>query len=67
MGEMATIDGRYVVCWLHMIAEVRLPTEIFVFEGVRPGGVIVLPTRVELVELMGRIGRWVEKGVEEDL
>jgi len=38
-----------------------------VFEGVRPGGVIAFPTRVELMELGGRIGRWMEKGAEEDL
>jgi len=36
-----------------------------VFESVAPSGVISLPTSVELVELVGGVGRWTEEGFKE--
>ena len=48
-----------------MVAAVRLFAKVFVFKGVRLGGVISLPTRVELVELMGCIWGETKEGFEE--
>jgi len=39
-----------------MIPAIQLFAEVFVFKGVFPGGVILLPTRVVLVELVGYVG-----------
>ena len=50
-----------------MVAAVRLPAEVFVFERVGVGSIVVLPTRVELVELVGHIRRWTKEGLEENL
>ena len=61
MEVMTVMEGLYVVCRLHVVAAVGLPAEVFVFKGVGMGGVVSLPTRVELVELMGCV-RW---GTEE--
>jgi len=38
-----------------------------VFEGVGVSGIVALPMRVELVELVGRIRRWTKEGGEEGL
>ena len=65
--EMVMNGGLYVECRLHVVAAVRLSAEAFVFEGVGMGGVVSLPTRVELVELMGRVWRWAKEGCKEDL
>ena len=40
---------------------------MFVFEGVGMGGIVSPPTRVELVELMGRVRRGTKEGCEEGL
>jgi len=53
--EMTVMEGLYVVRWLHVVAAVRLSTEMLVFERMGVGGVVSLPTRVELAELMGRV------------
>jgi len=53
MVEVVTIDGRYVVHCLHVVAAVHLPTKAFVFKGMSPGGIVTFPMRVKLVELMG--------------
>jgi len=48
-----------------VVAAVCLLAEVFVFKGVGPGGVVSLPTNIELVELMGRIGVGAEERCEE--
>jgi len=48
-----------------MISAVHLLTEVSMFETVFPAGIISLPTRVELVELVGCIGGSSEEGSEE--
>ena len=50
-----------------MVAAVRLLAEILVFERMGVGSIVALPTRVELVELVGRIRRWTKEGCEEGL
>jgi len=55
MVEMVTIDGWYVVHHLHVVVAVHLPTKVFVFKGMSPGGIVTFPVRVEFVELMGRV------------
>jgi len=67
MEEMMVIEGLYVVRWLHVVAAVRLPAEVLVFEGVGVSGIVALPTRVELVELVGCVRRWAKEGCKEDL
>src|SRR6266850_3728013 len=49
-----------------MVVAVRLLAEVFVLKGMRPGGVVTFPTRVEFVELVGRIRWWTKEGMEED-
>jgi len=66
MGEMEMSGGLCVVRWLHVVATVRLLAEVFVFKRMGVGGVVALPTRVELVELVGRIWRRTKEGLEED-
>jgi len=66
MVEIATSDDQRVVCWLHVVAAVRLLAEVLVLERVGVGGVVVFPTRVELVESVGRIQRWTKEGLEEN-
>jgi len=65
MEEMTVMEGPYVLRRLHVVATIRLPAEVFVFEGMGVSGVVSLPTRVELVELMGRIWQWAKEGCEE--
>ena len=48
-----------------MIAAVRFLAEVLVFEGVRPGSVVVLPTSIVLMELVGRVGVGLEERSEE--
>jgi len=48
-----------------VVAAVCLLAEVFVFEGVRPGGVMSFPTRVELMKFMAGIRGWAEEGAEE--
>jgi len=48
-----------------VVAAVCLFAEVGVFEGVGPGGVVVLPTSVELVELMRSEGSRAEETFEE--
>jgi len=67
IGEMATGDDQRVVRWLHVVAAVRLFAEVLVFERMGVGSIVALPTRVELVELVGRIWRWTKEGCEEGL
>jgi len=50
-----------------VVVAICLSAEVFMFEGVGMGGVVSLPTRVELVELMGRVQRWTKEGCEEGL
>jgi len=50
-----------------VVATVRFPAEMLVFERMGVGGVVLLPTRVELVELVGHIRRWTKEGLEENL
>jgi len=65
--EMTVMEGLYVVRWLLVVATVCLLAEMFVFERVGVGGVVSLPTRVKLVELMGRVWRWAKEGCKEGL
>jgi len=48
-----------------VVAAVCLFAEVFVLERVGVGGIVALPTRVELVELVGRIRQWTKEGLEE--
>jgi len=48
-----------------VIAAVRFLAEVLVFEGVRPGSVVVLPTSIVLMELVGRVGVGLEERSEE--
>ena len=50
-----------------MVAAVCLPAEVFVFEGVGMGSVVVLPMRVELVELYGTYTAVDERGIGRTL
>ena len=45
-----------------MVAAVRFFAKVGVFEGVAPSGVILLPTSVKLVKLVGREWRWMKEG-----
>jgi len=67
IGEMVMNGGPYVERWLHVVAAVRFPAEMLVFKRMGVGSVVALPTRVELVELVGRIRRWMKEGCEEGL
>jgi len=48
-----------------VVAAVCFGAEVCVFKAVGPAGVISLPTRVELVELVGCVGFGAEKRGEE--
>jgi len=45
-----------------VVAAVRFFTEVLVFDRVTPGSVVVLPTSVELMELMGQVWARVKEG-----
>jgi len=65
--EETVMNGdQPVVCWLHVVAAICFLAEAFVFKGMGVSGIVVLPTRVELVELMGRVRRWTKEGLEKD-
>jgi len=49
-----------------VVAAVRLFSEVFVFEGMRVGGVVAFPSRVEFVEFVGQIWQWTKEGLEEN-
>jgi len=49
-----------------MVVAVRLLAEVFVFKGMRPGGVVTFPMRVEFVELVGQIQWRMKEGLEKD-
>ena len=66
IGEIVMNCDQLVVHWLHMVAAIRFFAEAFVFEGMGVSGIVVLPTRVELVELMGCVWRWTKEGLEKD-
>jgi len=48
-----------------VVVAVRFLAEIGVFKGVGPGGVVTLPTSVELVELVRSEGSRAEETLEE--
>jgi len=49
-----------------VVVAVHLPAEVLVLKGVGPGGIVSFPTRVELVELMGRVWWGTKEGLKED-
>jgi len=48
-----------------VIVTVSFAAEVFMLQGMSPGGVVSLPTSIELVKLVGRVGVGVKERCEE--